>query len=252
MLFRSLRREDGLAPAPQPTKYDVLEALGQLDGKALLHELFTRFDELSKLIAQWKKTAEEIKKRLPVWNELSTLLEHAKELGPYTDLKAELDAIHSQRSLLADPDQVRPLLDKTTDILRIALNAKFETFKRAFTLQLEMLEADTDWNKLSDSQKNQLISKHHLEPLQFPDLATPAQVQDALDACNLNQWNDKTDAFVSRFSAVRRAAVELLQPNVVHINIPRRTLKDEQELKEWLTQVENLISQKLKVGPVSI
>lgn len=246
------KQAGGLAPAPQLTKYDALEALGQQSGNALLLELFSRFEELSKLIAEWKKTAEEIKKRLPLWNELSTLLEHVKELGPYIDLKAELDAIHNQRSLLADPDQVRPLLDRTTDILRTALNAKLETFKGAFTLQLEMLEADTDWNKLSDSQKNQLIAKHHLEPVQVPDLATPAQVQDALDECNLNQWSDKTDAFVSRFGAVRRAAVELLQPNVVHINIPRRTLKDEQELKEWLTQVENLISQNLKVGPVSI
>jgi hypothetical protein len=57
------------------------------------------------------------------------LLKHAKTLGPYAALKAEADAIESQRSLLAEPDPVRPLLDKVVDLLRLALNAKLEAYK---------------------------------------------------------------------------------------------------------------------------
>jgi hypothetical protein len=35
-----------------------------------------------------------------------------------------------KRSLLADPDAVRPLLDKTVDLLRQALNSKLEAFSQ--------------------------------------------------------------------------------------------------------------------------
>jgi hypothetical protein len=50
-------------------------------------------------------------------SKLNDLLRHAKALGPYAALKAEVDAIEAQRSLLADPDPVRPLLDKAVELL---------------------------------------------------------------------------------------------------------------------------------------
>jgi hypothetical protein len=51
---------------------------------------------------------------------------------------------------------------------------------------------------------------------------------------------------------VRHAAVQLLKPNVVHVTIPRRTLNDETELQDWLAEVEALLIQKLKAGPVAL
>jgi hypothetical protein len=42
-----------------------------------------------------------------------------------------VDAIEAQRSLLADPDPVRPLLDKAVDLLRQALKAKLDAFQQA-------------------------------------------------------------------------------------------------------------------------
>jgi hypothetical protein len=51
---------------------------------------------------------------------------------------------------------------------------------------------------------------------------------------------------------VRHAAVQLLKPNVVHVTIPRRTLNDEAELQDWLAEVEALLREKLKIGPVAL
>jgi hypothetical protein len=85
---------------------------------------------------------------MPVWRQLTELLRHAKSLGPYAALKAELDAIEAQRSLLAEPDQVRPLLDKVVDLLRQALNAKLDAFQQTFLHHQAQLQADADWAKL--------------------------------------------------------------------------------------------------------
>lgn len=78
---------------------------------------------------------------------------------------------------------------------------------------------------------------------------TPEQLQDALDDCDLEHWVSKTQALPSRFEAARHAAVQLLKPNVVHVALPKRTLNDEAELKAWLTDVEQLLTEKLKRGP---
>ena len=242
----------GASPAPELPKLTVIEAIEAQTGNAQLLELFSRNDELAGLSKSWSKTANDIAKRLPTWHHLKELLRHAKTLGPYTALKAEVDAIEAQRCLLADPDPVRPLMDKTVDLLRQALKAKLDAFQQAYEQQRSELQADSEWKKLSDEQRADLSDMHHLAALKPPQLGTAEQLQDALDDCDLDHWVSRTQALPSRFEAARHAAVQLLKPNVVHVVVPRRTLNDEAELKEWLAQVEALLSQALKKGPVAL
>jgi hypothetical protein len=77
-------------------------------------------------------------------------------------------------------------------------------------------------------------------------------LQDALDDCDLDHWVSKTQALPSRFEAARHAAVQLLKPNVVHVSLPKRTLNDQTELKAWLAEVEQLMSERLQHGPVTL
>lgn len=147
---------------------------------------------------------------------------------------------------------MRPLLDKLVDLLRLALNAKLDAYKTAFADQQAQLGKDTDWNKLSDSQRTELQDKHHLAAIASVPLGTPDQLQDALDDCDLDHWVSRAQALPSRFEAARHAAVQLLKPNVKHVAIPRRTLNNEAELKAWLTEVESLIGARLKEGPVAL
>ena len=242
----------GQAPAPETPKLAPVEAIEVLSGNAQLLELFNRYDEILGLSKTWTKTAEDIAKRLPVWRKLIALLRHAKLLGPYAALKAEVDAVELQRSLLAEPDPVRPLLDKTVDLLRHALNAKLDAFEQTFQQQQALLQADADWNKLTDAQRLDLRHKHHLTAPTVLQLGTPEQLQEALDECDLEHWLSKAQALPSQFEAARHAAVQLLKPNVVHVALPKRTLNDEAELKAWLTEVEALLNTKLKQGPVAL
>ena len=158
----------------------------------------------------------------------------------------------SQRSLLAEPDPVRPLLDKSVDLLRQALNAKLQAFEQTFQQQQAQLQADADWNKLTDAQRADLSGKHNLTPPVALQLGTPELLQDALDDCDLDHWVSKAQALPSRFEAARHAAVQLLKPNVVHVPLPKRTLNDEFELKAWLAEVDALLSAKLKQGPIAL
>ena len=242
----------GAAPAPEAPKLSSIEAIEAQTGNAQLLELFTRYDELVGLSKTWAKTAQDIGKRLPVWHQLGELLRHAKALGPYTALKAEADAIEVQRSLLADPDPVRPLLDKAVDLLRQALNAKLDAFGQTFGQQQALLQQDADWSKLSDAQRGELSAKHHLASPTVVAAGTAEQLQDALDECDLDHWASKAQALPNRFEATRHAAVQLLKPNVVHVTLPKRTLNDEAELQAWLAEVQTLLQTKLQQGPVAL
>lgn len=242
----------GSAPAPETPKLIVVEAIEAQSGNAQLLELFSRHDEIVALSKAWVKTAEDIAKRLPAWRKLTELLRHAKPLGPYDELKAELQAIDTQRALLSEPDPVRPLLDKTVDLLRQALNAKLEAFEQAFQQQQMHLHADAEWNKLTDAQRAELTATYNLTPPVPLPLGTPEQLQDALDDCDLEHWVSKTQALSTRFEHARHAAVQLLKPNVVHVALPKRTLNDEAELKAWLAEVEALLGEKLRQGPVAL
>ena len=242
----------GPAPAPAPPKLTAIEAIEAQSGNAQLLELLNRHDEVLALSQAWAQTAQDMAKRLPTWHQLGDLLRHAKALGPCAKLKAEADAIEAQRSLLATPDPVRPLLDEAADLLRQALKAKLDAFQQGFAQQQTQLQQDADWNKLSSAQREELTARHHLQPLPAVAAGTPEQLQDALDECSLDQWADKTQALPSRFEAARHAAVQLLKPNVVHVPLPRRTLNDEAELRVWLSEVEALIRTKLQSGPVSL
>ncbi|MGT2456526.1 BREX system P-loop protein BrxC [Cupriavidus basilensis] len=245
-------RAGGSAPAPETPKLALFESIEGQSGNAQLLALFDGFDEIVGLSKSWTQIADAIAKRLPVWRQLTELLRHAKGLGPYAALKAELDAIEAQRSLLAEPDMVRPLLDKVVDLLRQALKAKLEAFQQTFSQHQAQLQADADWAKLTDAQRTELSQNHHMVPPIAVALGTPEQLQDALDECDLEHWAAKTQALSNRFEVARHAAVQLLKPNVVHVTVPRRTLNDEGELKAWLAEVEALLTAKLKLGPVAL
>lgn len=242
----------GPAPGPEVAKPTVLDAIQSQSGNAQLLELFNRYDEISGLSKAWVKTAQDIAKRLPTWRKLTELLRHAKALAPYAEIKAEVDAIEAQRSLLAEPDPVRPLLDKTVELLRGALKAKLDAFTQTLEQQQAQLQADADWNKLSEEQRANLTAQHHLNSVSAVAVASADDLQDALDSCDLEHWVSKTQALPSRYESARQAAVQLLKPNVVHVHLPKRTLNDEAELQAWLTDVAALLKAKLAQGPVAL
>lgn len=242
----------GPAPAPQPPKVTVLEAIEGQSGNAQLLELFSRHDEILALSKVWMDTANEIGKRLPNWDLLQRLLKHAKGLAFYDELKSEADAVESQRTLLANPDPVRPLLDRAVDGLRKALNAKLDEFRTTGDQQKAQLAADADWCKLPEAKRAELTTKHHLDVAASVDCGTPEKLLDALDECDLGHWASRIEALPNRYDLARRAAVELLKPNVTHVSLPRRTLNDHAELKAWLAEVESVLAEKLKNGPVAL
>jgi hypothetical protein len=252
MLRDQATKAGGFAPAPQPPKTDVIDHIDFQVGNAQLLAMHDHSDSLIQSSKLWVSTALAIQRRLPVWEQLKSIAKHATGLANYAALQTEMLAIESQRSLLAEPDPVRPLVDQTVALLRQELNAKLTEFKRTYEAQSNQLSNDAEWQKLTETNRIELFEKHDLKSLNAIDLGTPEQLQNALAACDLGHWTAKTQALPNRFEQARQAAVELLKPNVVHVQLPRRTLTSAAELDVWMKEVQTLLAEKLKQGPVAL
>ena len=242
----------GVPPAPPAPKLDSIPLIEGQSGNAQLFEVFNHAQAIADFVDQCQTQAKELSKRQPAWASLSQLIEHAKDLQPYTSLKAEIDAVRAQQSLLVNPDPVKPLLDSAVELLRASLNKRVQDFNDKFEELTQQLESDADWRKLSPEQQQTLWRSHNLGEKAAVDTSSAESLQDCLDACNLEHWGSKTQALGSRFDAARLSAVQLLKPNVVYFTLPKRTLNNEDELAVWLAETEQLLKEKLKQGPVSL
>jgi hypothetical protein len=251
-LREQANKAGGQAPAPEIPNTKAIDSVEGQTGNAQLLELFNSNDVLLTLSSEWVKIGADIEKKLPIWRQLSDLLRHAKSLGPYQDLNAEMEAIIAQRSLLSEPDPVYPLLTKVVDLLRSSISSKIKNYEDVFKKEFGLLESDPDWNKITLDQKEQLISEHHLTAIPKIEVKSAEEIQDALDECDIDHWVSRTQALPSRFNAARYAASQLLKPNLVSVSIPKRTINNEAELMQWVDEVEKLIKEKLKNGPVAL
>jgi hypothetical protein len=242
----------GLAPQPELPKTAAIDAVDALGGNGMLLELYNRADELTALAKEWEATQKAIANRLPAWGLLKDLLAHAKDLGPCSGFKAELEAIEAQRSLLDNPDPVRPLLDNVTEVVRQALITKLTAYSNEYEAQTKVLEADANWQKLTPEQRTKLIADHHIEAPKAVSLATADALLDALDDCNLQRWIERAQALSSRYASVQLDAAKLLKPNVVQVKLPRRTLNDQSEVKAWLAEVEATLLEQINKGPIAL
>lgn len=218
----------------------------------MLAELYTQRDTLIQHGKDWQATGERIATRWPVWSLLQDLLGHAQDLAPHQELDAEAEEIRKQRALLAAHDPVQALLDKTVDLLRTSLNHHVQAYEDSFDAELTALEQEGDWRKLSPEQRETILARQDLDEAVAIDVSTPESIFDELERCSLAQWADRTQALRGRYEQARLAAAKLLEPKVQRVDLPRRTLKDEAELAEWLKEAEARIRGKLTEGPVMI
>jgi hypothetical protein len=68
----------------------------------------------------------------------------------------------------------------------------------------------------------------------------------------LATWKDRREALPAKFSQARLAAAKLLEPKAVRVTLPSSTLHDEAEARKWLSQVEEMVLEQLKTGPVVV
>jgi len=241
-------------PAPQPHKPEIarIDEIAGEAGNSRLVKLFNYKDEISNDIQQWQKQQEGIGERMPNWDNLKALTALSRGLSFYSELNAEMLAIESGRRLLDNPNPVEGLVNETTDNLRGAIKHHFDQYKAAYDQSLMDIQTDANWVKLEPVKQNELLDQRSIKAPDQPLLNNTADVIDTLEACSLEQWNDRREALNNKFENAREEAAKLLMPKAVRAQLPRATLETTEDIDAWLAKAKNELETKLKQGPVIV
>uniref|UniRef100_UPI0013CEA13E hypothetical protein n=1 Tax=Pseudomonas viridiflava TaxID=33069 RepID=UPI0013CEA13E len=90
---------------------------------------------------------------------------------------------------------------------------------------LTQLQADSHWQLLSEQQQSGILGKRKLLTLAQLVLNDAEAIIDSLNDVSLEQWTDRTESLTSKFDSARMEAVQLLQPKLQRINLPRKTFE---------------------------
>jgi len=255
-LFELLRQRaesaGGDAPLPQHPDIRHIDELSALSGNEQLVTLHAQRDTLTAQAKTWLETARKIQSRLPRWKTLKSLLEIGASSSEAAEIQEQADSILQGRLLLSDPDPVPALCGRIAQLLREALNGAYKEFEETFEAGMETLRTDENWKQLTPEQRNSLFSEHGLVPKPTVSTGSEQEILASLRAISLGNWADRAAALPTRFEKVRRGAAELMEPETVYVKIKSRTLRNPDEVEVWLSELEQMLLDKLQEGPVVV
>lgn len=245
------KQAGGNAPLPAYPDSRVFDEIAQQSGNAKLKMVLDEQDVIKTAIQEWTATAERIEQRRSEWLLLQDLLGCSRGLVFQETVQAEVDAIIAHRSLLDEPNPISSLTQEMISKLREAVKHHVQRYQSRHAECLAQLQADEHWLQLDATQQNDMLAKRKLLTIEEPDLSDANAIIDSLNEVSLEQWTDRTESLASKFDSARMEAVQLLQPKLQRISLPRPTFQTEADVDAWLVEVKQQILDKLTDGPVT-
>jgi hypothetical protein len=238
----------GESPLPAVPDTAHLRELRDLDGNALILELYNQRDRLRSQMSEWTRMADTTAARRPAWDRLTRLITIADELPEGERLRAQIVAVQQDRALLDEPDPVPPLLSEVTDLLRAAVNEAYLRYAETFDAEMSKLEASEPWQELDVEQRTQILDSTGLQKRPEPRLESGAAILDAVGVTTLSEWESLALSLPGRFSRALQDAARKLEPTAVRVRPPGGNLKTESEVDAYLEELRATIMEHVEAG----
>jgi len=242
----------GEAPLPEKPAVQYIRELQALSGNQQLSQILLKKDDLKKDLEEWKRRSEAIQKKLPAWRELNALLDLSAGLSDLFQRREQVESILDERRLLADPDVIPELSSNLVDALRKALQRTRTSLESAHATEKADLEKNSAWQKTPEEQKKILQQKYGLSLDPAPALGSSEDVQHALKTRTLDARDLEVSALPEKFRASAAEAAQLLEPKIRRIKLPSGSFKSEADIEKWISDVEVLLKQEVKKGPIML
>ena len=143
-------------------------------------------------------------------------------------------------------------MKKTAEKLRNSVTEAHGRFAEIYRAELVRLEAGEPWRKITKDQRKQILAECGIAEIPVLAVGSDDDLARALDATPIPSWQEKTDALPHRFGNAAMKAAALLEPKVQRVRLSSGTLKDENDVKRWLSEQEPDLVEKLADGPIVI
>lgn len=235
----------GPAPLPpSPSTPQLIELRGK-KGTALVVAVAERQLELIKQMIEWTGLRDLKAPRLEAYRDAKRLVEQARDLADASSLNAQLESISTARSVLSQPDPVKPIIDAATDVLRKEVRRHVAVYRTELKEALDSLSSDGTWTGLLEGQRRSLAAQHGLVSIDDPDLSSSSAVLSAVERRSLSSWDDSIRSLQVRIQDAREAAAKLLEPKAVRVNPPHTTLRSEDAVERYTTDLRTALLETL-------
>ena len=242
----------GQAPLPPPPDSALIRRLQDLAGNQQIVDVAENADALLANHQAWTEAGEAARLRLPEWQRLETLLRHARELPVSADLKPQVDAVRSDRSLLSEPNPVPPLLGQVTTALRKAVSDAHGRLVSERDHEIADLEAWDNWSKLKAGDRARILEANGLQSVPGLDIGSDHALIECLEETALEAWNVLILALKARIELAREQAARLLAPKAVRVRPPAATLNSREEVEAYVQQLKDKLLAQVDEHPVII
>lgn len=251
-LLELAQKAGGEEPRPPKPDVSILNEIRLTLGNEQLLAIYNNQDWISNAIDTWIALADQIAKRLPVWNTLNRQLKHAEDLDGVDVLKSQVEHISAKHQLLDDPDPMPTLIASLTQILRDQLNEIKADWDNSWNEGEALLNVDENWEKLEAEQRHDLRKPRGLVQASLPiiEVQSTETILTTLDCNSLSNLKDRIAALPGRYNTMLLEAARLLEPKAQEVQLPRRTVKTAEEIEGWINEARNILLDKIKNGPV--
>jgi hypothetical protein len=249
-LTRLAEAAGGDAPLPKSPDIAHIADLANRVGNDQLKAIHDIKDRLAQQILAWETDRDLILQRLPHWKQLEALLKFAADLPVAAEVQPEVNAIERDRKLLGNPDPVPGMVEKLTGALRAELNEVHSRISDDHEARMAALTESSTWKQITQPQRHEILNANLIRALPKVAVGTTDEILDTLRHTKLTELRAISEALPTRFSKAAAAAAKLLEPKAQHVSLPGGTIKNEDDLKTWLSDAEDRIREKMKEGPV--
>ena len=240
--------------APLPTQPDtaIVREIRELTGNRQIVGVAQKSDTLIDHYRNWSAAGKAIQERLPEWHRLERLHHHARAMPVATELKPQIEAIRFQRSLLADPNPLPPLLNKLTNSLRKTISETHERLRRGRDQEVTELEKSDDWLKMEPNDRVRILTSNGLDPIPDLSIGSDQALMACLEDAGLQEWNDRILALRTRIADAREEAARLLAPKAITVRPSPATLNSREDVEAYIQRLRERLLAQVSEHPVII
>jgi hypothetical protein len=227
----------GPAPLPDIALPVGFEAVRRASGNARVHALLAIKDELVDFAERLQTLERRRAPRLEVLATARALTDAARNLSSAAEARTRLEAFVSTRELLADTDQISPIVTDLAGAVRDTVYRAAESLEKARQLAVDGLLHQQAWSVLDPGTQEKLLAEHRLAPETKPELSDAQAVLKAVQQRPLPSWDAVLDAVPARASRALEAAVRLGAPKAGTVTVPAASLSSADEIDAYLVDL---------------
>lgn len=245
MLAQRANSMSGQAPQPDIALPIGIEQVKTTSGNDRVHALLAAKHELRDFAERLDKLEKRRPSRLTALETARALVRAAADLDSSLEARTRFEAFEKTRELLADTDQITPIMTDLAGAVREAVNQAAEVLEQARQLAVEGLRRQPAWAALDAAKQEQLLAEHSLKPEGKPELGDADAVLKAVQQRPLASWGAVLDAVPTRAAKALEAAVRLSAPKAGTVVVPTATLNRVEDVEPYLADLRAKLTQAL-------